>query len=55
MSEKLYEWLRKEFYSSNLPKYKHLFEEWISNLTNDQVQGFQKQMYNKENNILGIW
>ena len=50
----LYEWLRREFYSSNHPKYRHLFEAWIENITQDQIEGFSKQKYNKENNILGI-
>lgn len=50
----LYEWLRIEFYRSNHPKYRHLFETWIENITQDQIDGFSKQKYNKENNILGI-
>ena len=29
MTDKLYEWLRREFYSSNYNKYRHLFEEWV--------------------------
>ena len=41
---KLYGWLQKEFYYSNHPKYKKYFEEWISNITIDQVDGFEKQM-----------
>lgn len=53
MSSKLYEWLRTEFYRSNHPKYRHLFDEWISNITLNQIKGFEKQMYNKENHVLG--
>ena len=52
MIPKLYEWLRREFYSSNHAKYKHLFEIWVSNITQAQIDGFSKQMYNKENKIL---
>ena len=52
MIPKLYEWLRREFYSSNHAKYKHLFEIWVSNITQTQIDGFSKQMYNKENKIL---
>lgn len=52
MNNKLYEWLRKEFYRSNHAKYRHLFEEWVRNITTSQIEGFNKQMYNKKNNIL---
>lgn len=55
MNQKLYDWLRIEFYRSNHAKYKHLFDEWVSNLTQSQIDGFSKQMYNKENNVLGVW
>ena len=55
ITSKLYEQLRKEFYYSNHAKYRHLFEEWVKNITSSQIDGFSKQMYNKENNILGIW
>lgn len=54
MTTKLYEWLRNEFYRSNHPKYKHLFEVWISNITKSQIDSFNKQMYNKENNIYEV-
>lgn len=53
MNTKLYEWLRNEFYKSNHSKYRHLFEEWVSNITQSQIEGFSKQMYIKENHILG--
>lgn len=55
MTSKLKEWLRREFYQSNCNKYKHLFEQWVANITQAQIDGFSKQMYNKENNVLGIW
>lgn len=53
MTTKLYEWLRKEFYRSNHNKYRHLFETWVANITQAQIDGFNKQMYNQENNVLG--
>lgn len=53
MTPKLYEWLRKEFYYSNHNKYRHLFEVWVANITQSQIDGFNKQMYNQENNVLG--
>ena len=39
----------------NHAKYRHLFEEWVRNITTSQIEGFNKQMYNKENNVLGLW
>ena len=54
MNQKLLEWLRREFYQSNHSKYRHLFEQWVANITQAQIDGFSKQMYNKENNVLGI-
>lgn len=51
MTTKLYEWLRSEFHKSNHSKYKHLFHIWVNNITQSQIDGFSKQMYNKENNI----
>ena len=53
MTNELYEWLQREFYYSNVNKYKRYFEEWISNITASQIDGFREQMYRKENNILG--
>lgn len=53
MTPKLYEWLRKEFYYSNHNKYRHL-EVWLVNITQAQIDGFTKQMYNQENNVLGV-
>lgn len=53
MTTKLYEWLRLEFYKSNHAKYRHLFEIWVSNITQAQIDGFSKQMYNKEKRYYG--
>lgn len=52
MTQKLYNWLEKEFYQCNHPKYKHLFKEWVLNITESQVFGFERQMFNKENKVL---
>ena len=49
----LYDWLREEFYKGNINKYRHYFEVWVENLTQPQIDGFTKQMYNKKNNVLG--
>lgn len=55
MTDELYEWLRREFYFSNHSKYRHLFEEWVKNITPSQIEGFGRQMYRKKNNVLGIF
>ena len=55
MTDELYGWLRREFYYSNHSKYRHLFEEWIKNITSDQIEGFSRQMYRKKHNVLGIF
>lgn len=54
MTTKLKEWLRYQWRTSNLPKYQHYFDGWVDGLTDDQIQGFEKQMYMCENNVLGI-
>ena len=54
MTTKLYEWLRNEFYRSKHSKYRHLFEGWINNTTKSKIDSFNKQMYNKENNIYEV-
>ena len=52
ISSELYNWLQREFYLYNHSKYHYLFETWINNITQNQIDGFSKQMYNKENKIL---
>ena len=42
MSELLYRWLSDEWKNSNHPKYYMYFKVWIDNLTNDQINGFDK-------------
>lgn len=44
MDTELYNWLQKSFYYSNHAKYRKYFEEWISNITPDQVEGYRNQM-----------
>ena len=43
MTKELYEWLRERWYIDNHAKYRHLFEEWIKNITESQIEGFSKQ------------
>lgn len=47
------EWLRYQWRISNHSKYQHYFEEWVKNILPEQIQGFEKQMYNLENHVLG--
>ena len=47
MNTVLKEWLRVEFNNSNLSKYRKYFEEWISNLTDNQIIGFEEQRIGK--------
>ena len=39
----LKEWLRNEFYKSNHSKYHKYFDEWIGNITDGQIVGFENQ------------
>jgi len=43
MNSVLHEWLRNEFYNSNLSKYKKYFDEWVNNVTESQIDGFENQ------------
>lgn len=42
MTKKLYNWLKEEWKTSNHKKYQKYFEEWVSNLTESQILGFNK-------------
>ena len=44
MSDELYTWLEKEFKYSNHKKYHKYFNEWVKNITNSQIDGFNRQM-----------
>jgi hypothetical protein len=45
-------WLENKFYKDNHKKYHKYCKEWLDNLLPYQLKGFEKQMYNDENNIL---
>ena len=47
MTKELYEWLEVQFYRSNIVKYRKYFIIWVSNLTENQINGFYKQMITK--------
>lgn len=53
MNKELYNWLEMRFRKDNHCKYHKYFDLWISNITESQVIGFSKQMYNDVNNIFG--
>jgi hypothetical protein len=43
MNSVLREWLRVEFYKSNVTKYVKYFDEWIEGITENQINGFEQQ------------
>lgn len=49
MDRELFEWLEKEFRIGNLPKYQKYYIEWVTNITQNQIKGFQKQKESQEN------
>ena len=46
MSESLYTYLELRFYKENHSKYHKYFKEWISNINNNQIFYFTKEMNN---------
>lgn len=46
MNNVLFEWLEKQFYYSNHRKYHKYFKEWISNITDSQIEYFERQRVN---------
>lgn len=46
MDKILCSWLEKEFYRSNHKRYHKYFKEWIDNITDSQIQYFEKQRIN---------
>jgi len=37
MNDRLYKYLQDEWKRNNLPKYQKYFEEWVNNLTENQI------------------
>lgn len=44
MDKQLLNWLEKEFYKCNHPKYHKYFKEWVSNVVPSQLEGFSNMM-----------
>jgi hypothetical protein len=44
MNEELYTYLESMFIRSNIPKYRKYFKEWIDNVTEEQLVGFERMM-----------
>lgn len=44
MEKELKDWLEIQFYKDNIKKYHKYFNEWISNLTFEQIDGLHQQM-----------
>lgn len=49
INKELIIWLEKEFYKSNHPKYHKYFKEWLSNITLEQIDGFNRMMFGQNN------
>jgi hypothetical protein len=47
MRRELYEWLKERWRRDNHPKYQHYFEQWVSNITESQISGFNRQELNR--------
>ena len=41
MNNVLYNWLENEWKLSNHAKYQHYFKQWITNITDSQIDGFE--------------
>lgn len=54
MNEHLYKYLERTFYRDNIRKYHKYFDMWISNLTGNQLIGFQHMMEVDEAGLLKI-
>lgn len=42
MNEQLYKYLQEHWKTCNLPKYQKYFNEWVANLTPDQINGYNQ-------------
>ncbi len=51
MERELYEWLEYRFYRDNHLKYRKYFKEWVTNLTQNQIDGFRRQMQTDLSNL----
>lgn len=47
----LIEYVRRDFYQSNINKYYKYFDEWYSNLTDIQLEFWQKRMLNADKSL----
>ena len=45
MEKDLKDWLELQFYKDNIKKYHKYFNDWVSNLTLNQIDGFREQMF----------
>jgi hypothetical protein len=43
MTDELYVWLKEIWRHHNHAKYQKYFEEWVKNITPQQIEGFSKQ------------
>lgn len=51
MERELSEWLEYRFYRDNHLKYIKYFKEWVTNITQNQIDGFRRQMQTDLSNL----
>lgn len=44
MNDKLYEWLKTHWRYNNHPKYLKYFDDWVENITENQIIHFNRMM-----------
>lgn len=52
MIKEMYTYLQQSFYRNNHAKYRKYFEEWVRNVTEEQLMYFEKEKFRLDNNIV---
>lgn len=52
MDKELKEWLQFRWIRDNHKRYRNLFEEWVCNITQNQINGFRKCMFYDKERVL---
>ena len=47
IQKELYDWLQFRWRNDNHTKYHKYFDDWVNNVTEDQIDGFNKQLNSK--------
>lgn len=54
ITKEMYAYLQQRFYRNNHAKYRKYFEEWVQNVTEEQLMYFEKEKFRLDNNIVLI-